>query len=197
MTRPRGRPAQGSGVSADEVWTEALALLDESGGQGLTMRALATRLGVTPMSLYRHVGSRDELLRALSDRVYADVLAPSKPFGAQSTPDPVTAITALLTRYHGAISKHPQLTLSIFSAPQAFAGATREITDRLTALLAELTEQPKLWRDILVDHAHGSGLALVAARNDPRRMQAMERQYRKALACLLQQLIKQTPRRRE
>lgn len=193
MTRARGRPVQGSGVTADEVLKEALALLDESGGQGLTMRALATRLGVTPMSLYRHVGSRDELLRALSDQVYADVLAPTRSFDAKSSPGPAAVITSLLTRYHGAISKHPQLTLSIFSAPKAFAGVAREITDRLTALLGELTDQPRLWRDILVDHAHGSGLALVAARDDPRRVQAMERQYRKAVSCLLQQLTQQAP----
>lgn len=191
MTRPRGRPAQGSGVSADEILKEALALLDESGGEGLTMRALAKRLGVTPMSLYRHVGTRDELLRALSDQVYADVLGPVPSF--KSELDPVLEITAILTRYYETISKHPQLTLSIFSAPQAFAGVAREITDRLTALLAGLTEQPELWRDILIDHAHGSGLALVAARDDPRQAQTMERQYRKAVTCLLQQLTKQAP----
>ncbi|QBK03408.1 TetR/AcrR family transcriptional regulator [Hylemonella gracilis] len=186
MTRPRGRPAQGSGVSGDAILAAALALLDECGGQGLTMRALAKRLGVTAMSLYRHVGTHEELLRALSDRVYADVLAPPDP-----PSDPLLAITALLIRYHMAIGKHPQLTLAIFSAPQAFAGVTREITDRLTALLATMTEHPVLWRDILVDHAHGSGLALVAARGDPLQVQAMAAQYQQAVGCLLQRLTVQ------
>ena len=74
MTRPRGRPAQGAGVTRDDILTAAMTLLDQGGGSGLTMRALATRLGVTPMSLYHHVEDRTGLLRALSDRVYADVL---------------------------------------------------------------------------------------------------------------------------
>ncbi|EGI77982.1 TetR/AcrR family transcriptional regulator [Hylemonella gracilis] len=204
MTLPRGRPAQGAGVSRDTILATALSLLDECGGQGLTMRALAKRLGVTPMSLYRHVGTHEALLRALSDQVYAEVLEPlnSKldpkldPTSASTldpTSDPRPAITALLSRYYTAIGKHPQLTLAIFSTPQAFAGVTREITDRLTALLATLTEQPVLWRDILVDHAHGSGLALVAARGDPLQAQAMTTHYQLALTCLLQRLAMAAP----
>ncbi|MFO6420873.1 TetR/AcrR family transcriptional regulator [Hylemonella sp. W303a] len=187
MTLARGRPAQGAGVSRDTILATALSLLDESGGQGLTMRALAKRLGVTPMSLYRHVGTHEALLRALSDQVYADVL---EPLGAtmDATSDPRPAISALLTRYHKAIGKHPQLTLAIFSAPQAFAGVTREITDRLTALVAMLTDEPELWRDLLIDHAHGSGLALVAARGQPQLARMMAQQYQNALKRLMQRL---------
>lgn len=40
----------------------------------MTMRAVAARLDVTPMSLYHPVGDRAELPRALSDRVYAEAL---------------------------------------------------------------------------------------------------------------------------
>jgi len=59
-------------VARGDILTTALTLRDDSGGQGLTMRALATRLGVTPMSLYNHVADQAGLLRALSDRVYAE-----------------------------------------------------------------------------------------------------------------------------
>ncbi|MDF3822794.1 hypothetical protein P3G55_23050, partial [Leptospira sp. 96542] len=146
------------------------------------------RLDVTPMSLYRHVGTHEELLRTLSARVYADVLAPPDPSLA-----PLLEVSALLSRYYMAIGRHPQLTLAIFSAPQAFAGVTREITDRLTALLATVTDQPVQWRDILIDHAHGSGLALVVARGDPVQARAMTAQYQQALACLLQRLSVHVP----
>ena len=46
MTRPRGRPAQGKGVTRPEILDAAMLLLDEGGGKGLSMRALAARLGV-------------------------------------------------------------------------------------------------------------------------------------------------------
>jgi AcrR family transcriptional regulator len=180
MTRSRGRPAPGTGVARDDILTTALTLLDEGGGQGLTMRALAARLGVTPMSLYRHVGDHVGLLRALSDRVYAEVL--------ESLPrlaDHRAEIQTLLIRYHQAVGRHPQLTLAIFATPAAFAGVTRQITGRLTTLLAEITAEPILWRDILVDHAHGSGLALASARGDEMQTQAMLEQYQQALDRLL------------
>ena len=183
MTRPRGRPAPGSGVSRDEILDAALALLDEGGGQGLTMRALARRLGVTAMSFYRHVGDHAGLLRALSDRVYAAVL--DQPAGEQGAAE---AIRGLLTRYHHAVASHPQLTLAIFATPEAFSGVTRHITDRLTDLLASMTDQPVLWRDILVDHAHGAGLAMVSAHGDAERMRTMTAQYQQALDCLLARL---------
>lgn len=184
MTRPRGRPAQGKGVTRDAILTTALALLDDSGGQGLTLRALATRLGVTPMSLYHHVGDHAGLLRSLSDRVYAEVLEEVR----ESAADPRAEIRGLLTRYHHAVGRHPQLTLAIFATPEAFAGVTRQISDRLAVLLAGATAEPILWRDILVDHAHGSGLALAAARGEQTQAQALQEQYQLALDRLLDHL---------
>jgi AcrR family transcriptional regulator len=180
MTRPRGRPARGQGVTRDAILDAALALLDEDGDAGLTMRALAARLGVTPMSLYHHVTDRAGLLRALSDRLYGGVLQDGdQPGGA------VEEIRMLLTRYYDAVVAHPQLTLAIFAEPSAFAGVSREITDRLGTLLAALTPAHLLWRDILVDHAHGSGLALIAARGDAARVKALRDAYRLALDLLL------------
>lgn len=180
MTRPRGRPARGQGVTRDAILDAALGLLDEDGDAGLTMRSLAARLGVTPMSLYHHVTDRAGLLRALADRLYGGVLQ-----GVDEADGPVDGIRMLLTRYHDAVAAHPQLTLAIFAEPAAFAGASREITDRLTTLLAALTPSHMLWRDILVDHAHGSGLAVVAARGNAARVDALCAAYRQALDCLL------------
>jgi AcrR family transcriptional regulator len=170
-------------VARDDILNAALTLLDESGGRGLTMRALATRLGVTPMSLYHYVGDQAGLLRALSDRVYAEVLE-----GAGELADQRAEIRALLTRYHQAVGRHPQLTLAIFATPEAFAGVTRHITDRLTMLLGKITAEPILWRDILVDHAHGSGLALTSVRGEQMQVQAIQVQYRQALDRLLDRL---------
>jgi AcrR family transcriptional regulator len=181
MSRPRGRPASGAGMALQDILAAALALLDEGAGQGLTMRALAGRLGVTPMSLYHHVGDQTGLLRALSDQVYGDVL--NVPPGSENVRD---ALLALMIRYHEAVGRHPQLTLAIFATPEAFAGVTRQITDRLTALLSEITTEPILWRNILVDHAHGSGLSLVSARTDPAGAQAIVDEYRQALTRLLE-----------
>ncbi|WP_052666014.1 TetR/AcrR family transcriptional regulator [Nitriliruptor alkaliphilus] len=56
-------------LSRDGVVDEAIALTRLDGLAGVTMRALATRLGVTPMALYRHIADRDELIRLVADRI--------------------------------------------------------------------------------------------------------------------------------
>jgi AcrR family transcriptional regulator len=170
-------------VARDTIVTAALALLEEGGGSGLTMRGLAARLGVTPMSLYHHVSDRAGLLVALSDRVYGGVLEETA-----AAADPRAEIRTLLVRYHDAVARHPQLTLAIFAEPAAFAGVSRQITDRLGALLAALAPAHMLWRDVLVDHAHGSALALVGVRGDPAAAAAMREQYGLALDCLLERV---------
>jgi TetR/AcrR family tetracycline transcriptional repressor len=54
----------------------ALALLDESGLDGLTMRRLGERLGVKSASLYWHVRNKDELLNLVADAICSEVRTP-------------------------------------------------------------------------------------------------------------------------
>ncbi|HEY2386420.1 MAG TPA: TetR/AcrR family transcriptional regulator C-terminal domain-containing protein [Candidatus Binatia bacterium] len=53
-----GRPRK---FSREELQRAALALVDAHGVEGLTMRALAARLGTGPMTIYNHVRDRGEL----------------------------------------------------------------------------------------------------------------------------------------
>jgi AcrR family transcriptional regulator len=54
-------------LSRDRIVAAAMKLLDEQGRRALSMRALATRLGVGTMSLYHYVADRDDLLDGLAD----------------------------------------------------------------------------------------------------------------------------------
>ncbi|MFI6365444.1 TetR/AcrR family transcriptional regulator [Nocardia sp. NPDC050630] len=49
----------------------AIALADEAGLDGLSMRHIAEQLGVGAMSLYRHVANKDELLALMTDEISA------------------------------------------------------------------------------------------------------------------------------
>jgi AcrR family transcriptional regulator len=53
-----GRPAK---FSRARLQTAALALVDRHGLSGLSMRALAAKLGTGPMTLYNHVAHREDL----------------------------------------------------------------------------------------------------------------------------------------
>jgi AcrR family transcriptional regulator len=56
----------------DEVLQAALDLLDEVGLDALTVRRLAERLGVRPSALYRHFGTKRELLDAMVEHIAAE-----------------------------------------------------------------------------------------------------------------------------
>ncbi|AMT69750.1 TetR/AcrR family transcriptional regulator C-terminal domain-containing protein [Mycobacteroides immunogenum] len=51
-----------------------LALLDEKGSDGLTMRALAASLGVQAPALYWHVKNRRELVDLMGEEIFRDAL---------------------------------------------------------------------------------------------------------------------------
>jgi AcrR family transcriptional regulator len=55
------------------VVDRALALADKSGLETLTIRKLATELGVTPMALYWHFRGKDELLEGLAERIWSEL----------------------------------------------------------------------------------------------------------------------------
>lgn len=52
-----------------DVLERAIAMLDSSGLEGLTMRKLAADLGVQPGALYHHFAGKDALLAAIADEI--------------------------------------------------------------------------------------------------------------------------------
>jgi AcrR family transcriptional regulator len=90
-TAPSGQPATDGGsrslwfdppvddqdrrprLTRERVVTEALAAIADDGVQALTMRRLATRLGVVPGAVYHHVRNKEQLQDLLLDGVLAEV----------------------------------------------------------------------------------------------------------------------------
>jgi AcrR family transcriptional regulator len=66
-----------AGLSKQRVVIEAVRLADLNGVDGLSMRQLARSLGAGAMSLYHYVASRDELLDAMVDVVFAEIELPT------------------------------------------------------------------------------------------------------------------------
>lgn len=63
-------------LSRERVLAAALELADELGVEALTIRRLAAHLEVRPMSLYHYVATKEELLDALVDSVFAEIHRP-------------------------------------------------------------------------------------------------------------------------
>lgn len=72
---PRSRNGLGA-LSEHEIVERTLGLIRSGGLEGLSMRRLATELGVAPMSLYHHVKNKDELLERVVDALFARIPTP-------------------------------------------------------------------------------------------------------------------------
>ncbi|MEE6263304.1 GntR family transcriptional regulator [Plantactinospora sonchi] len=72
-------------VNRDRIVRAAIEIADAEGLDALSMRAVASRLGVSTMSPYRYVGSKDDLVRLMADTAYGEQYPPeSTPAGWRS-----------------------------------------------------------------------------------------------------------------
>ena len=97
--------ATADGLSRELVVERALALADAEGLDAVTIRRLGQELGVTPMALYWHVQSKDELLDAMGDQLWAALrydASPTQPWHA--------ALAGLVQGLLAALRAHPTCT---------------------------------------------------------------------------------------
>jgi AcrR family transcriptional regulator len=101
------RPA----ITREQVVRVALALLDEVGLGGLTMRRLAERLGIRAASLYNHVPDKLTLLALLGDTICGEIPPPDprQPWRTQ--------LEALAAAYRRVLLAHRDAAQVLLAAP--------------------------------------------------------------------------------
>jgi TetR/AcrR family tetracycline transcriptional repressor len=100
--RKRGRPPR---VGRDDVVRAALAVVDSEGLDALTMHHVAEALGVTAMTLYRHIEDKGALIDALVDVVLDEV----PPTPVDDGQEWASAVVAYCRRLRQAVLAHPAL----------------------------------------------------------------------------------------
>jgi TetR/AcrR family transcriptional regulator, tetracycline repressor protein len=86
MNTSQVQEAERPRLSRAAVIERGLAIGDAEGLEAVTIRRLATELGVTPMALYWHFRNKEELLAGLADSVWAEIdvkLDPAAGWAAQ------------------------------------------------------------------------------------------------------------------
>jgi TetR/AcrR family transcriptional regulator, tetracycline repressor protein len=73
---PASRAPWGT-ISREDIVRAAVEIVGAGGYQDMTIRGLAAGLGVAPMSLYRHIRDKDDLLDEVVDRLLAPAWRPS------------------------------------------------------------------------------------------------------------------------
>lgn len=96
-------------LSRERVLAAAVRLADEKGIEALSMRNLASVLGVEAMSLYKHVAHKDALLDGITDLVVAEIAVPE--IGG----DWRAEIKKRATSAHEVLLRHPWATMLIGS----------------------------------------------------------------------------------
>jgi AcrR family transcriptional regulator len=78
--RPGGEPGPGrapwGSISREDIVAAAVGVVTAGGYEEMSIRSLAASLGVAPMSLYRHIRDKDDLLGEVADRLLASAWRP-------------------------------------------------------------------------------------------------------------------------
>ncbi len=91
-------------LSRQRVVVAAIQHADAAGLEALTMRNVANALKVAPMSLYRHVSNRDDLIDAMIDVVFSEIALPLGGTGWKSAMrDRAHSLREVLGRHRWAI----------------------------------------------------------------------------------------------
>ena len=72
----RHPPRRATALSRDEIVRAAIEVADAEGPEAVSMRRIARELNSGTMSLYWHIGSKEELLDLMIDSIAADAEAP-------------------------------------------------------------------------------------------------------------------------
>jgi AcrR family transcriptional regulator len=100
------RPAPGARrarLTREEIAQAALALADAEGLEAVSMRRVASMLGVGTMSLYHYVRTKAELIELMGDAMMAEVLIPP----GELPPDWRSALRAIAIRTVATFRAHP------------------------------------------------------------------------------------------
>lgn len=107
-----------------------MAIADRDGLDGVSMRTVAQDVGVTPMALYRHFGSKLDLLDGMLERLVTSL--PSE----HVTGSWDERLTALAHAYRGLAQHHPWSADLLFSRPSVTPDAAR-VTEFIYAAIRE------------------------------------------------------------
>ena len=99
----RGRMPRDT-LTREKIVKTAIDLLDSDGLEGLSIRALGSRLGSAATAIYWHVGSKDNLIALAADQAWNEITLPDLTKTGWRD-----AATALAVELHAMLTRHPWL----------------------------------------------------------------------------------------
>jgi AcrR family transcriptional regulator len=130
-TRPRKRNPRGEGERLRAALIDACGelLLERGTSEGLSIRAVTSRAGVSPTALYLHFADLDELLAAVCDEAFEELVAYLVGAAAGSDGDPRDELRAMGRAYVDFAEQRPGLYRILFATPARGVTSPQEGSD--------------------------------------------------------------------
>ncbi len=155
-------------LSEAAITAAGLALLDEGGEAAVTLRGVARRLGVTPMSVSHHTGGRDGLLAQVVAKAHAGLDVPSGD-GKASAAEVAAAVLA----YAAVARRHPAAVSALFARPDLMPKGLEQFSAWIRHQVAlRHPEMAERGLAMLIDYVHGHLLSASTAPERPDTEQA-------------------------
>lgn len=148
---------RGTPLTAEEIRSTALRLIEAGGVDSLSMRKLAAELDVNPMSLYHHVANKTELIREICVGNVVPLLDPPPDDGAPWQEQ----LRALAYAYRRLARTFPSLWTYVHNHPEVIELKEGGLWDVLFRVLSAAgVPEDERWRTANVLHGFVSGLLL-------------------------------------
>ena len=166
-------------LSRERIVAEARVQLTEEGLEQMSLRRLATRLGVTAPALYAYVVDKQDLLAAVAETGFAELLAR---FEAVPADDPAEVLREMARVYVGYALEHPSVFRVMFQFPPSslhvpeastldgatavFSWSSGAVTRAQAAGVIHPDRDPALASLVLWTASHGSASVLLLGAPD-------------------------------
>ena len=187
-----GRRSGAEPLTPERIYDAGLAIIDEVGVDGLSMRRLGAALGVDPMAVYHHVPNKEAVFHGIVRRVFADMPKPTETGAWQNR------VKKWAHAYWSVVASHPSLIVTIVTTPDAVAVAAPEANSSLYPALELAGLRPadvERAAAVIVDYVNGAVLAKAAGGLDQEMSDAVESFFEFGLGVVIAG-IDQLPRRR-
>lgn len=136
-----------------------MEIVRTGGVEAVSFRVLAKELGVTPMAVRYHVGSRDQMIADLIEQAFADI-ALEPPEGT-----PGQRLRHLLLSYCDLAVANSKLVQSMLQDPAKMPDALTRFTDMVRRETRRLNDgdEADVMLNLVIDYIHGFVFVAAAA----------------------------------
>ena len=183
--------------TADCIARVALAILEEEGPEAVSMRRVASAVGITPMAIYHHFPDREALLNTVTDREFAKLLSHMQAHPLNGSLE--NRVIAVMEGYVDYSFKQPRVFDYVFSHvrsdarkyPQDFRARRSPTLNPIADMLAGemekgLLKQDDVWEVAFALWAHIHGYVMLYRAG---RIALSEKEFRKLLHRSLRRFL--------